>query len=99
MGFRAPQSQLGQRTAPQSGKLRTFIAQYSYEPFNGASQQPKLELPLTAGQYVYVFGQVDEDGWYVGEQANGRRGFIPSNCVKEVSDGDLENKNWNGHHY
>ncbi|KAK2540969.1 hypothetical protein Q9233_001022 [Columba guinea] len=38
--------------------------------------------------------KVNEDGWYLGELADGRREFIPSNCVKEVSDDNLENKNW-----
>lgn len=37
---------------------------------------------------------MNEDGWYLGELADGRREFIPSNCVKEVSDDNLENKNW-----
>lgn len=92
-------SVIPQALRPQLGKLRTFIARYSYDPFDGPSQQPELELPLTAGQHVYVFGQVDEDGWYVGELADGRRGFIPSNCVKELSDDDLENKNWNDPRY
>lgn len=57
-------------------------------------EQPELELPITAGKYVYIFGEVDEAGWYVGELADGTRGFIPSNFVEEVSD-DLENKNLN----
>lgn len=38
---------------------------------------------------------MDEDGWYVGELSDGRREFIPSNCVKKVSGDNLENKNWN----
>ncbi|KAK4824619.1 hypothetical protein QYF61_016925 [Mycteria americana] len=77
---------------------RTFIARYNYNPFDGPCEQPELELPLTAGQCVYVFGEVDEAGWYVGELADGTRGFIPSNFV-EVLDDNLENKNWNDSHY
>ena len=70
----------------QPSELRAFIARYSYDPFDGPNQQPELELPLVAGQYVYVFGDVDEDGWYVAELTNGTRGFVPSNLVEEVSD-------------
>ncbi|OPJ67473.1 peripheral-type benzodiazepine receptor-associated protein 1-like [Patagioenas fasciata monilis] len=70
----------------QPAELRAFIAQYSYDPFHGPNERPELELPLVAGQYVYVFGDVDEDGWYVGELTDGTRGLIPSNLVEEVSD-------------
>ncbi|KAM6210174.1 RIMS-binding protein 3-like [Sarcoramphus papa] len=62
---------------------------YSYDPFDGPNEQPELELPLVAGQYVYIFGDVDEDGWHVGELTDGTRGFVPSNLVEEVSDDDL----------
>lgn len=70
----------------QPAELRAFIARYSYDPFSGPNERPELELPLVAGQYVYVFGDVDEDGWYVGELSDGTRGFVPSNLVEEVSD-------------
>ncbi|PKU40741.1 peripheral-type benzodiazepine receptor-associated protein 1 [Limosa lapponica baueri] len=43
--------------------------------------------------------QVDENSHYVGELVDGRRGFNLSNCVKDVSGDDLENKNWNDPHY
>ena len=68
----------------QPAELRAFIARYSYDPFDGPNEQPELELPLVAGQYVYVFGDVDGDGWYVGELTDGTRGLIPSNLVEEV---------------
>lgn len=74
-------------------KLQTFIAQYRYDPCDGPSEQPELELPLTAGQYV--FGQVDEDAWSVGELADSTRGFIPSNFAEEDLDDNLENETWN----
>ena len=70
----------------QLAELRAFIARYSYDPYSGLNEWPELELPLVAGQYVYVFGDVDEDGWYVGELIDGTRGFVPSNLVEEVSD-------------
>ena len=70
-------------------KLRKFLARYSYDPFEGPNEHPEEELPLTAGEFIYVYGDMDEDGWFVGELTDGTRGFVPSNLVEEVSDDDL----------
>nr|XP_047935039.1 peripheral-type benzodiazepine receptor-associated protein 1-like [Anser cygnoides] len=67
-------------------RIRKFLARYSYDPADSPNEHPKLELPLTAGQFVYVVGEMDEDGWYIGERTDGRRGFVPSNLVEEVLD-------------
>ncbi|XP_046776743.1 uncharacterized protein LOC124418082 [Gallus gallus] len=37
-----------------------------------------------------VFGDVDEDGWFLGELTDGTRGLVPSNVVVEVSDDELD---------
>lgn len=43
---------------------------------------------------------MDEDGWSVGELADGTRGFISSNFAEDNSDDNLESENWNDpHHY
>ena len=42
------------------------------------------------GVIVYVFGDVDENGWFLGELTDGTRGLVPSNLVAEVSDDDLD---------
>ncbi|XP_066841538.1 RIMS-binding protein 3C-like [Anser cygnoides] len=78
-----------QSSEEESLKLRKFLARYSYDPFEGPNEHPEAELPLTAGEYVYVYGDMDEDGWFVGELTDGTRGFVPSNLVEEVSDDDL----------
>ncbi|XP_063000419.1 peripheral-type benzodiazepine receptor-associated protein 1-like [Elgaria multicarinata webbii] len=70
-------------------KLHVFLARYSYDPFDGPNENPELELPLTAGEYVYIFGEIDGDGFYEGELMDGRRGKVPSNLVEEVSGNDL----------
>ena len=75
------------RTSPL---IRRFLARHSYDPFQGPNEDPENELPLTAGQYVYIFGDVDEDGWFLGELTDGTRGLVPSNLVEEVSDDDLD---------
>ncbi|XP_004466522.1 RIMS-binding protein 3A-like [Dasypus novemcinctus] len=73
--------------APAAPKL--FLARYSYNPFEGPNEQPEGELPLTAGHYVYVFGDMDEDGFYQGELEDGRRGLVPSNLVEQIPDNDI----------
>uniref|UniRef100_A0A8C6DCU9 RIMS-binding protein 3A n=1 Tax=Moschus moschiferus TaxID=68415 RepID=A0A8C6DCU9_MOSMO len=70
-------------------KLKIFLAQYSYNPFEGPNEHPESELPLTAGDYVYVFGDMDEDGFYEGALADGRQGLVPSNLVEQIPDGDI----------
>lgn len=39
---------------------------HSYNPFDGPNENPEAELPLTAGKYLYVYGDMDEDGFYEG---------------------------------
>ncbi|XP_059722230.1 peripheral-type benzodiazepine receptor-associated protein 1 isoform X2 [Haemorhous mexicanus] len=70
-------------------KLQVFLARYSYNPFNGPNENPEAELPLTAGEYIYIYGDMDEDGFFEGELMDGRRGLVPSNFVERVSDDDL----------
>ncbi|XP_069082966.1 peripheral-type benzodiazepine receptor-associated protein 1 [Pleurodeles waltl] len=77
---------------PQSrppAKLQVFLARYSYNPFDGPNENPEAELPLTAGEYIYIYGETDDDGFYEGELMDGRRGLVPSNFVERVSDDDL----------
>uniref|UniRef100_A0A8C8RGB3 TSPO associated protein 1 n=1 Tax=Pelusios castaneus TaxID=367368 RepID=A0A8C8RGB3_9SAUR len=62
---------------------------FSYNPFDGPNETPEAELPLTAGEYIYVYGDMDEDGFFEGELMDGRRGLVPSNFVERVSDDDL----------
>ncbi|XP_025947653.1 peripheral-type benzodiazepine receptor-associated protein 1-like [Apteryx rowi] len=73
----------------QPAKLRVFLARYSYDPYDGPNKHPEVELPLTAGEYIYIFGDMDEDGFFEGELMDGRRGLVPSNLIEEVSDDDL----------
>ncbi|XP_058239173.1 peripheral-type benzodiazepine receptor-associated protein 1 isoform X3 [Hemibagrus wyckioides] len=69
-----------------AAKLQVFIARYSYNPYDGPNDNPEVELPLTAGEYIYVYGDMDDDGFYEGELMDGRRGLVPSNFVERVSD-------------
>ncbi|XP_048370141.1 RIMS-binding protein 2 isoform X15 [Sphaerodactylus townsendi] len=71
-----------------SGKVHLCIARYSYNPFDGPNENPEAELPLTAGKYLYVYGDMDEDGFYDGELLDGQRGLVPSNFVDFVQDNE-----------
>ncbi|KAK7805433.1 hypothetical protein U0070_023844 [Myodes glareolus] len=71
--------------APTTPKLKIFLAKYSYSPLEGSNKHSQGQLPLTAGDYVYVFGDMDEDGFYEGELVNGQRGLVSSNLVEQIS--------------
>ncbi|XP_038618490.1 RIMS-binding protein 2 isoform X7 [Tachyglossus aculeatus] len=71
-----------------SGKVHLCIARYSYNPFDGPNENPEAELPLVAGKYLYVYGDMDEDGFYEGELLDGQRGLVPSNFVDFIQDNE-----------
>ncbi|XP_032954065.1 RIMS-binding protein 2 isoform X4 [Rhinolophus ferrumequinum] len=71
-----------------SGKVHLCVARYSYNPFDGPNENPEAELPLTAGKYLYIYGDMDEDGFYEGELLDGQRGLVPSNFVDFVQDNE-----------
>ena len=70
--------------------LPTPIHRYSYDPFqHSPNEAPESELRLNAGDYVLVWGEVDEDGFLDGETLDGRRGLVPSNFVQKLVGEDL----------
>uniref|UniRef100_A0A8C9VFK0 RIMS-binding protein 2 n=1 Tax=Scleropages formosus TaxID=113540 RepID=A0A8C9VFK0_SCLFO len=75
--------------ARYTGKVRLCIARYSYNPYDGPNENPEAELPLVAGKYLYVYGTMDEDGFYEGELLDGQRGLVPSNFVDFVQDEEV----------
>ncbi|XP_067910683.1 RIMS-binding protein 2 isoform X7 [Heterodontus francisci] len=72
-----------------TGRVHLCIARYSYNPYEGPNENPEAELPLKAGKYLYVYGDMDEDGFYEGELMDGRRGLVPSNFVALLQDDEL----------
>uniref|UniRef100_A0A6Q2YH54 RIMS-binding protein 2 n=1 Tax=Esox lucius TaxID=8010 RepID=A0A6Q2YH54_ESOLU len=72
-----------------TGKVRLCIARYSYNPCNGPNEHPEAELPLVAGKYLYVYGTMDDDGFYEGELLDGQQGLVPSNFVDFVQDDEI----------
>ncbi|XP_040842799.1 RIMS-binding protein 2 [Ochotona curzoniae] len=71
-----------------SGRVHLCVARYSYNPFDGPNENPEAELPLTAGKYLYIYGDMDEDGFYEGELLDGQRGLVPSNFVDFIQDSE-----------
>ncbi|XP_026100522.1 RIMS-binding protein 2 isoform X9 [Carassius auratus] len=69
-----------------TGKVRLCVARYNYNPYDGPNEHPEAELPLVAGKYLYVYGTMDEDGFYEGELLDGQQGLVPSNFVDFVQD-------------
>ncbi|XP_061672616.1 RIMS-binding protein 2-like [Syngnathoides biaculeatus] len=75
------------RSKPRfTGKVRLCIARYSYNPYDGPNEHPEAELALVAGKYLYVYGTMDEDGFYEGELLDGQRGLVPSNFVDFIQE-------------
>lgn len=42
-----------------------------------------MELAFRTGDIIYVYGDADEDGFFMGE-LNGERGLVPSNFLTEA---------------
>ena len=70
-----------------SPKVSIFVTKFTYKPAE-MSPNPNYdqELAVTAGDYLYVYGDVDEDGFYHAQHQNGEIGLVPSNFVEEVAD-------------
>lgn len=47
-------------------KSFSYAFRCSYNPYDGPNEHPEAELPLVAGKYLYVYGTMDEDGFYEG---------------------------------
>ena len=63
---------------------------YTYDPFSQSpNENPEAELALTAGDYVLIWGNMDEDGFYEGELLDGRKGLVPSNFIQRLQGEDL----------
>ncbi|XP_037835429.1 RIMS-binding protein 2 isoform X8 [Kryptolebias marmoratus] len=68
-----PPSEMEDETSPSprskpryTGQVRLCTARYSYNPYDGPNEHPEAELPLVAGKYLYVYGDMDDDGFYEG---------------------------------
>ena len=71
--------------AAAGGEPSVFIVKYSYNP-SEMSPNPnhEAELTLVAGDYIYVFGEMDGDGFYHAQLTTGEEGLVPSNFIELV---------------
>ncbi|XP_071447115.1 uncharacterized protein [Hetaerina americana] len=75
---------------PGKGRCYVYIARYSYDPLqHSPNENPEAELAVNAGDYLLVWGNMDEDGFFDGELLDGRRGLVPSNFVQKLVGEDL----------
>uniref|UniRef100_A0A3B3TYA8 RIMS-binding protein 2 n=1 Tax=Poecilia latipinna TaxID=48699 RepID=A0A3B3TYA8_9TELE len=83
-----PPSEVRVNLAPHSlnSTYSCVFSLLSYNPYDGPNEHPEAELPLVAGKYLYVYGDMDDDGFYEGELLDGQRGLVPSNFVEFVQD-------------
>ena len=51
---------------------------------------PEDELALTSGDFIYIFGDPDADGFFTAELMSGERGYVSSQCYLEFVFSDNE---------
>ena len=60
---------------PGKGRCYVYFARYTYDPLaQSLNDNPQSELYVSAGDYILVWGECDEDGFYEGELLDGRKG-------------------------
>jgi RIMS-binding protein 2 len=63
-----------------------MVAMFEYNASeHSPNVNPDEELSFRLGDIIYVYGNVQEDGFYYGELESGQKGLVPSNFLKEIS--------------
>ena len=66
---------------------RRKIALYDYDPTElSPNVDSEVELAFRTGQILLIFGDMDDDGFFMGE-LGGRRGLVPSNFLTDLPRG------------
>ena len=64
--------------------VKKMIALYDYDPHElSPNVDLEVELSFRTGDVIYVYGDMDDDGFYLAE-LRGQRGLVPSNFLSEV---------------
>ena len=64
--------------------VKRMIALYDYDPQElSPNVDAEVELSFQTGDIIYVYGDMDDDGFYLGE-LRGQRGLVPSNFLTEA---------------
>ena len=88
-------------TFPKKSPFQVFVAKYSYDPQEfSPNENPDSELILNAGDYIFVYGDMDEvshsvilmqtkltsQAWFLNSLAPGRCGCNASNLKSLISE-------------
>ncbi|CAH2093659.1 unnamed protein product [Euphydryas editha] len=66
--------------------VRRMVALYDYDPQElSPNVDADAELSFQTGQIIHVYGDMDDDGFYMAE-IDGMRGLVPSNFLTEAND-------------
>ncbi|KAM3963799.1 LOW QUALITY PROTEIN: RIMS binding protein [Aphomia sociella] len=71
--------------------VRRMVALYDYDPqelspnVDADRRQFQAELSFQTGQIIHVYGDMDDDGFYMAE-IDGVRGLVPSNFLTDAND-------------
>ncbi|KAJ0173196.1 hypothetical protein K1T71_011372 [Dendrolimus kikuchii] len=66
--------------------VRRMVALYDYDPQElSPNVDADAELSFQTGQIIHVYGEMDDDGFYMAE-IDGMRGLVPSNFLTEAND-------------
>jgi hypothetical protein len=61
------------------------MSKYAYNPYkNSPNDNPALELPFNAGEYLFIVNEHDQGGFLTGELLNGHTGLVPSNFIERI---------------
>lgn len=71
----------------EQGEPALYIACDGYDPeLMSPNSDKEVELSIKKGDYVYVYGNEREDGFFVGRLANGTKGLVPSSYIRKLTD-------------
>jgi hypothetical protein len=52
---------MNEKSKTESTTYQVYLAKYSYDPVQySPNDNPDIELPLTAGDYLFIYGDMDE---------------------------------------
>lgn len=63
--------------------MQKMVAKYDYSKTISPNVDAEFELTFREGDIITLYGDVDGDGFYIGE-LNGNRGLVPSNFVQPM---------------
>ncbi|CAL8347485.1 unnamed protein product [Arctogadus glacialis] len=71
-------------SVPDDVVVQRMVAIFEYNPWESSpNMDSEAELGFRSGDIIYVFGDMDQDGFYYGD-LHGRRGLVPSNFLQPL---------------